>query len=354
MGTHKHRAVAVLMTVCVLALAWQATSRAGVLGSEFEFGTEMVNGREVGYFVQGIPTTLTGTPNCDWWYGCSPTSAGMMIGFYDRNGYGSPTLYYPNLVPGGVAELNTFGNPTALVNSTIASAGHIADFYPGGNGASGDDVSPPFHTFNSLADFMDTSQDSAGTSNGTTLFHFWPNGTPYTSSDAATDSHQGDDGMYGIGEYVTYAGYSWVTSPTEWLFTQLTDNDALGYGFTGGFTFNDYKSEIDNGRPVLVHVTEHTMCGYGYDDTNPQNPVIFVYDTWDDNDGTGSNQDGQNPGVMPWGGKYGSRDLIAVTCLELTGGSEGPDNIPEPVSMSLLGGGLIALIVRRRRSKRAA
>jgi hypothetical protein len=30
---------------------------------------------------------LTNTANYQWWYGCSPTAAGMLIGYYDRNGY---------------------------------------------------------------------------------------------------------------------------------------------------------------------------------------------------------------------------------------------------------------------------
>ena len=32
---------------------------------------------------------LPNTTDYDWWYGCSPTSAGMIMGHYDRNGYGS-------------------------------------------------------------------------------------------------------------------------------------------------------------------------------------------------------------------------------------------------------------------------
>ena len=93
------------------------------------------------------------------WSGCSPTSAGMMMGHYDINGYGG--LKYDNLVPGGTAELSSFGSPGSLANSVIASSQHINDFYRGtGYGDSGDDLSPPHHNFNSLADFMGTSQDS--------------------------------------------------------------------------------------------------------------------------------------------------------------------------------------------------
>ena len=112
---------------------------------------------EIGNYVQGY--TLPNAPDYAWWYGCSPTSAGMMMGYYDINGYKGSS--YGNLVPGGTAELSTYGNPGALVNNIIASAGDIADFYktPPGYGGSGDDNPAPWHAFNSLADFMGTSQD---------------------------------------------------------------------------------------------------------------------------------------------------------------------------------------------------
>ena len=41
-------------------------------------------------------------PSYVWWYGCAPTSAGMMMGYYDQKGYGG--LSYGNLVSGGTAE----------------------------------------------------------------------------------------------------------------------------------------------------------------------------------------------------------------------------------------------------------
>ena len=44
---------------------------------------------------------LANMPNYEWWYGCSPTSTGMMMGYYDRNGYRG--VSYANLVPGAVA-----------------------------------------------------------------------------------------------------------------------------------------------------------------------------------------------------------------------------------------------------------
>ncbi len=250
--------------------------------------------------------SLSGPGDYDWWYGCSPTSAGMMMGHYDLNGYG-------NLVPGGQAELHTFGAGSYLVNDIIASSGHITDFYggltPGGGyGNSGDDLAAPWHNFNSLADFMATSQDAYGNSNGSTTFWNYTDGSRLYDYDifAFGASYYEDSGMYGIGEYVDYAGYETVS-----LFNQYI------YGHNGntlGFTFGDYVSEIDAGRSVMIHVEGHSMYGYGYDLTTSE---VLVHDTWS----LGEKR-------MAWGGSYSGLAHYGVTALEI---------IPEPSSTAMIG-----------------
>ncbi|MCF7848925.1 MAG: C39 family peptidase [Kiritimatiellales bacterium] len=235
----------------------------------------------------------------DWWYGCSPTSAGMMMGYYDLNGY-------DNLVPGGQAESHTFGDGPYLVNDIIASADHITDFYgglpPGGGyGVSGDDLDEPWHDFNCLADFMGTSQDAYSNSNGSTTFWNYTGGErlyDYELVALGSDYYE-DSGMYGIREYVEYAGYE-----TGSLFNQYIS----GYnGNTDGFTFDNYVAEIDAGRPVLIHVDGHTMYGYGYDSNTDE---VILHDTWT-----------QDEERMAWGGSYSGMEHYAITAVEI---------IPEP------------------------
>jgi len=279
----------------------------------------IVNGLEV--YMQGgflVP------PDYNWWYGCSPTSAGMMMGYYDINGYGGYS--YNNLVPYGVAELSNYGNPGALANQIIASDEHIADFYSGGNGASGDDVAPPHHSFNSLADFMGTSQDALGSPNGSTWFINYTDGSRFYAYDALDLGLADISGMYGLWEYEQYAGYGLGTVYDQMIYNQYID--AMGY--TYGFTFDDYMAEIDAGRPVLIHVTGHSMFGYGYD---AQTNEVLLHNTW---------WEGEER--MVWGGSYYGRQHRFVTVFEPT--------VPEPGTFLLLGSGLLALVFFRKKLKK--
>ena len=263
--------------------------------------------------------SLPNASSYDWWYGCSPTSTGMLLSWYDRNGFS-------NLVPGGQAETSTFGDPSALVNSAIASSGHINDFYSGlspsgGYNLSGDDIVSPLHSFDCLADFMGTSQDAYGNSNGATKFYFYNNNSPLTASDIFSygPSYYNSDGMYGIGEYINYAGYEAAVLYNQYIYGRN--------GISAGFTYEQYKAEIDAGRGVLIQLQGHTMYGYGYIDGTD---TIQVYDTWA--------PAGQNPGTMTWGGSYNSMAQYGVTVIQI---------IPEPVTIVLLGLG--GLLIRRRK-----
>jgi len=315
---------------------------------------------EIGFFNQG--DILSGAPDYDWWYGCSPTAAGMMMGYYDINGYDGQR--YDNLVPGRTAELENFTDSGMLAKNIIASDGHIAAFYQDGDnnttdgnfGEYNDDLTDSSGNFlrdsddfNSLADFMGTSQDKYGLSNGATRFwvntdgsrlDYWDVQEGIINNEEYAEAGVNSDGMYGIGEYVTYAGYGF-----DDLYTQLTSNNYFGYeSFSGGFSFEEYMAEIYAGRVVMLHAAKivgynadgspkysgHSMFGYGYESINL---YLHLHDTW---------TLGQKS--MTWDGTYQSDwELWGVTVLAL--------HVPEPATLILLFSGMMAFPIAVRRRK---
>ena len=160
------------------------------------------------------------------------------------------------------------------------------------------------HTYGDCTgDYMGTNQSDIANSDGATTFYFASNGSPlynYTGSEPARK-----DGCHGMREFYESRGYVVVQNYSQYI-----------YGFEGntlGFTFDQYKNEIDSGRVVLIQVTGHTMLGYGYDDSGN---TVYLHDTWD----FGSH-------TMTWGGTYSSNPPLqhyGVTVVQLQGSTLGP------------------------------
>jgi len=174
--------------------------------------------------------------------------------------------------------------------------GHVDDYWV----KYGSDNSDPFignwseHTQGECtADFMGTNQSRYGNSDGSTTFYYYPDGTPLVDFSYYEPSSR--DGCHGMKLFVESRGYQVVTNYTQ-----------LIYGFEGntlGFTFENFKSEINAGRPVLIQVFGHTMIGYGYNDTGT---IIYIHDTWN-----------YNVHSMTWGGSYSDMAQWGVTVLRL-------------------------------------
>lgn len=271
-------------------------------------------------------TSLTGVTVPDAWYnhGCSPTSAGMMLGFYDLGGYEG--LSYINLIGGGEAEESTYaegdsGDIDTRLNQAIASPEHINDFCPGdpldanpSEGLEGDDVANPRppSEYNCIADFAGTSQDQWG------LGNYYTKTVPAGSLESIRNFANSPTLVTGIDDYVKWRGYDvdGMLSGT-WGTDNLGDIYGPDYDY---FSFTDFKREIRSGRPVIVNVTGHSMLGYGYDDSN-EGEVIYVDDTWS-NDG-----DQMIRGAMDWNGDYMGMTLMSITTVHLTGGRETPQEV---------------------------
>ncbi len=255
--------------------------------------------------------SLSNVPALEWCFGCSATSAAMMFGYYDRTGW--PNMY-TGPTSGGVFPLTNASWPHVTINGEDRAQcplsatrngldgrtikGHVDDYW-----VRVDDPGPdPFigqwteHTKGDCTgDFMGTNQSLVSNSDGSTTFYNYTNGArlvDYTGSEPGRR-----DGCHGMKLFVESRGYQVSTNGN---FSQYI----YGYnGNTQGFTFAEYKTEIDAGRPVLIQLQGHTMLGFGYDDSGS---VVYIHDTWDNSDHT-----------MTWGGYYGGMRHYAVTVVQL-------------------------------------
>jgi len=186
---------------------------------------------------------ISDIPTYIWHRGCGPTALGMIIGYYDLHGYSD--LFSDSTIV-----------QTNNINMSIASENHYndyslpIDYYP--NLSQDSSVLGIPHPHNSIADFMRTSFSSCG--------NYW--GWSW-SSDVGT----------AFENYVHFRNPSYITNN--------------GYVHFSNNSWNEYKIEIDNNRPVVILVdtdgdngTDHFVVGIGYDDVNQE---FACYDTWDNN-----------------------------------------------------------------------
>jgi len=260
----------------------------------------------------GVSSTLA-VPAYDWVFGCGAVAASMIGAYYDRNGFSN---IYTGPANGGVMPLTNDiwptwtdsagtpypGNPLAasrMGSDGRTTRGSIDDYWIAYDSTASD----PYLTGgwtqhawgDSFGDYMKTSQSAYGNPDGSTYFYWNPDGTRLTCaamSAAAADR----DATFGRKLFYEARGYM-VTD----CFNQRTDNVVAG-----GFSFADYKAQIDAGRPVFLMLTGHFVVGVGYDNsTTPA--TVFFNDTWD-----------YNTHSMPWGGSYSNMQMLAAGIANLS------------------------------------
>lgn len=252
--------------------------------------------------------SIAGVPILNWSYGCSPTAATMIFGYYDRNGYDD---LYTGPTDGGVFPLTNvvWGGSTVepgqgecpLTAShqgydNRTTKGQVDDYYYG-FGSRNDPYLNNWtpHSGDSVADFMGTSMYQCWTTtDGSTYFFYLQSGAPlndYTGSEEMGFR----DGMHGMRLFAESRGYTVTASYNQYI---------RGYGTNPelGFTYSQYKDEIDSGFPVIIQVAGHSMTGVGYMDTDK----VIIHDTWD-----------HTWHVMPWGGSYSGMEHYGVGVFHL-------------------------------------
>ena len=255
--------------------------------------------------------TLAEVPAFNWVFGCSSVSGAMIAGYYDRTGYSN---MYTGPTNGGVMPMDNSSWPTwsdgtdTYPNLPLAAThqgvdgsavrGSIDDYWVEYNS----DAADPYittswtqHTWGeAIGDYMKTSQSAHGNYDGSTKFYTWGSlSTPLTCADMVAQSIDTEDGTYGRKLFYEARGYT-VTD----CYNQKTDNNA------GGFSFTDYKAEIDAGRPVMLNLSGHTIVGVGYDDSTN---TVYVHDTWDYSNHS-----------MTWGGSYFGMTMLSVSIVNLS------------------------------------
>jgi hypothetical protein len=200
--------------------------------------------------VSTAAVAIEGVPAYIWRHGCGPTAAGMVVGYWDAHGYGW-------LIPGDASS------QTAAVNEAIAStqgaANHYADYaLPKDSPPTllADRSAPPAgdeHADNCIADFMRTSQSARDNYYGWSWF-----------SDVTP----------------AFTGYFQTVAPAGYRLL----NRRL-YMSNGSLNWNEYRAEIDAGRPVVLLVdtdgdgyTDHFITAIGYD---PAGQLYAAHNTWD-------------------------------------------------------------------------
>ena len=291
---------------------------------------------------------LDDVPEYVWWYGCSPTSGGMVIGYWDgRPGFG-------DLYDGDASVWSGDGNTGT--RSMVASTAHI----------------------------------TAGAENGMT-YGDWQNSLSYPNHEDNPDCiadfmHTQNGGSFSYDIAAGLEAYAaWDNPATAANESYPAVADVIDVPFWGGtFDYPDLQTEVDAGRPVLLNMMTyansawrgHTVVAYGYQDdmfdinvplpggtsANLTVPGFAVMDTW-------ANGIGQS-NWLDWGGStvnpvIDGNGVEWWPFIDLKGSSytESWDwmisdavtlnVLPEPATLSMLAIGGIGLALRRRRNRAA-
>ncbi|NLW49194.1 MAG: hypothetical protein GXY86_17915 [Firmicutes bacterium] len=259
-------------------------------------------------------------PTSTWTYGCTATSAGMIFGYYDRNGY--PNMY-SGPTNGGVCPLTDLGqgdDPSRPVSGSCSiiatmngfdgrtTPGHVNDYWISYESAGPDpwESAGTQHTWGDCtADYLGTNQwkwnydGTAGTDSCTdgATWYFWDDAGHrlYDFIPSSSCGTPQTEACHGMRLFAESRGYTVLENYTQQV-------DAV---VACGFSFTNYKTEIDKGCPVMIHVEGHTMVGVGYDDSTSPG-TVYLHDTWDN-----------EVHSMAWGGSYSGMAMQAVTIVHL-------------------------------------
>ena len=261
------------------------------------------------YQAAGAMKILDDVPKYQWVFGCSAVSAAMIAAYYDGNGY--PGIY-TGPTNGGImpeSEDAAWGtwidacgeryprNPLIASHNGLdgrRSEGSIDNYWD----CYGRMLDPFLiegrteHAWgDAIGDYMKTSQFMYDNTDGSTTFYYFWDGERLYCDDMVREGID-NDGLCGLRDFYAARGYIVIE-----CYSQYTNNVS-----GRGFSYEDFKAEIDAGRPVMVHLKGHTVVGVGYQDPN----TIYIHDTWD-----------HSIHSLRWGTSYAGMSLLGVSILHL-------------------------------------
>ncbi len=202
---------------------------------------------------------LGAVPAYEWHDGCGPTSAGMVLGYWDASGF-------PDLIAGDASTQTAAADQAIATHGSSSAPGHWEDYAQpkeyGDSGVLDDRSEAPQgdeHASDSIADFMQTSWSAKGLSYGWSFTNM-------------------------VGPAL--ADYVALVDPG----TTVTTKDYYYDGSTARrLTFAVLQAEIDAGRPLVLYVdssgdgvSDHAVTGIGYRETGGY-PEYACWDTWSTN-----------------------------------------------------------------------
>ena len=229
-------------------------------------------------------------PQAEYMYGCTPTAAAMLLGYYDRYGYQGDDM--SGIIEGEVAlkSRGTDGNAydmdafDTVLGRATASREYVYRFHSRndtpttpeqeyGYSFESDGKTLKTDEWNCIADYLGTGQYWRGNENLSTMITYGSLEDIYRYDYDVPFKDGGNSWsvryiytsmLVGLDMYVQSRGYA-----MDYTITGSYEVDCAG----GSFTFNDYMKEIDSGRPVLISIEGHSMVGYGYNASTRE--IIF-------------------------------------------------------------------------------
>jgi len=201
--------------------------------------------------------TISKVPAFNWSYGCSATAAAMLFGHYDNTGYSN---MYAGPTNGGVCPMDNSiwgpgiaGSPgecplsaTHKGKDKLEAKGHVDDYWASYASSAPD----PFignwaeHSYGDCTgDYMGTNQSLLDNNDGETTFYYYTSGAPLPDYTGCEPDER--DGCHGLRLFAESRGYTVITNYSQYIKGQGSDENK-------GFTFADFQSEIDGGRPVFI------------------------------------------------------------------------------------------------------